>query len=134
LQWLSECRANVEGKHAACQDVNPNWSPTRLLDLSTLKDTGRVPLAITQPLDRSSTKIGEHITLSHCWGTWGAKELPVLTTANIDERVSHGIELNLLPQTFKDAIEIAAWFNGECPSPLPASFLLSGRFLETCDD
>jgi hypothetical protein len=114
--------------------VNPDWYPTRLLDLSMLKDTGRVLLTVAQLLDRSSMKMGEYITLSHCWGTWGAKELPVLTTANIDERVSQGIDLDLLPQTFKDAVEIAGWFNGECASPLLASILLSSRFLETRDD
>ncbi|KAI0466847.1 HET-domain-containing protein [Xylaria cf. heliscus] len=111
LQWLSECRANVDGKHSGCQVGNTSWYPTRLLDLSNVMETGRVLLTVTELIDHSSLNIGEYITLSHCWGTWGAKELPVLTTSNIDERVSHGMDLSLLPPTFKDAIEAAGWFN-----------------------
>src|SRR6185437_10424840 len=88
LQWLSECRANADGEHSACHaGGNVSWYPTRLLDLSTLDETGRVLLVVTKLLDHASPDRGEYITLSHCWGEWGAKELPVLTTSNIDERV-----------------------------------------------
>ncbi|GAP83692.1 putative heterokaryon incompatibility protein [Rosellinia necatrix] len=111
LRWLSECRANVDGKHSGCHVGDATWYPTRLLDLSKLKETGRVLLAVTELLDRSSLDLGEYMTLSHCWGTWGAKELPVLTTTNIDDRVSHGMELLLFPPTFRDAIEVAGWFD-----------------------
>ncbi|KAI0459487.1 HET-domain-containing protein [Xylaria acuta] len=111
LQWLSECRANVDGAHSACQVGDTSWYPTRLLDLSGVKETGRVLLTVTELIDHSSLNRGEYITLSHCWGTWGAKELPTLTTSNIDERVSHGMDLSLLPPTFRDAIEVATWFN-----------------------
>lgn len=113
LQWLSECRANVDGKHSDCQTGDTSWYPTRLLDLSGVKETGRVLLTVTELIDHSSLKRSEYITLSHCWGTWGAKELPVLTTLNIDERVSDGMDLSLLPPTFRDAIEVAGWFNGK---------------------
>ncbi|KAI3333061.1 HET-domain-containing protein [Ustulina deusta] len=105
LQWLSECRANVGGEHSNCQVGNTSWHPTRLLDLSILKDTGRVLL------DQSSLDRSEYITLSHCWGTWGAAELPVLTKSNIDARVDHGMDFALFPPTFRDAIEVAGWFN-----------------------
>jgi hypothetical protein len=113
LQWLSECRANADGEHSACQVGDTSWYPTRLLDLSTLKETGRVLLVVTDLLDHSSLDRGEYITLSHCWGTWGAKELPVLTKSNIDTRVDYGMGLSLLPPTFRDAIEVAGWFNSE---------------------
>lgn len=114
-QWLSECRANADGRHSACQvnDTNTTWYPTRLLDLSGLKETGRVLLIVTDLIDHSSLNTSEYITLSHCWGAWGAKELPVLTTSNIDERVSYGMNLDLLPPTFRDAIEVAGWLNSE---------------------
>jgi hypothetical protein len=118
LQWLSECRANADGKHSACQVGGTSWYPTRLLDLATLEETGRVLLAVTELLDESSLR-GEYITLSHCWGAWGAKELPVLTTSNIDARVSEGMSLSLLPPTFRDAIEVAGWFNSE-QTPIPS--------------
>ncbi|KAH6723722.1 hypothetical protein BKA61DRAFT_727555 [Leptodontidium sp. MPI-SDFR-AT-0119] len=87
LQWLSECRANADGEHSTCHaGGNASWYPTRLLDLSTLDETGRVLLVVTKLLGHASLDRGEYITLSHCWGEWGAKELPVLTTSNIDER------------------------------------------------
>ena len=113
LHWLSECKANADGEHSECQVGDTSWYPTRLLDLSTLQETGRVILIVTELLDRSSLERSEYVTLSHCWGTWGAKELPVLTTSNIDMRVDHGMDLALFPPTFRDAIEVANWFNSE---------------------
>ena len=94
-----------------------SWYPTRLLDLSTLGETGRVLLVVTKLLDHASLDQGEYITLSHCWGEWGAKELPVLTTSNIDERVERGMDFSLLPPTFRDAIDVAGWFNSKKTSP-----------------
>ena len=113
LRWISECRANVDGKHSECPVGGAFWYPTRLLDLSSVRTTGRVPLTVTELVDRSSLERSEYITLSHCWGAWGAKELPVLSTSNIDVRVDQGMELSLFPPTFRDAIEVANWFNSE---------------------
>ena len=113
LHWLSECRANANGEHSECQIRDASWYPTRLLDLSTLEETGRVLLVVSELLDRSSLDRSEYVTLSHCWGAWGAKELPVLTKSNIDARVDHGMELFSLPPTFRDAIEVAKCFNSE---------------------
>ena len=113
LQWMSECRANADGEHSECQASDASWRPTRLLDLSTLEETGRVLLVVTELLDHSSLDRSEYVTLSHCWGSWGAKELPVLTKLNIDARVDHGMDLSLFPPTFRDAIEVANWFNSE---------------------
>ena len=113
LHWLSECRANADGQHSECQFGDSSWFPTRLLDLSTLQETGRVSLVVTDLLDRSSLDGSDYVTLSHCWGTWGAKELPVLKESNIDVRVDRGMELSLFPPTFRDAIEVAKWFKGD---------------------
>ena len=113
LHWLAECRANIDGEHSECQVRDAPWYPTRLLDLFTLEETGRVLLAVTDLLDPSSLYGTEYVTLSHCWGAWGAKELPVLTTSNIDARVDNGMDLSLFPPTFRDAIEVANWFNSE---------------------
>ena len=113
LRWLSECRANVDGKHSGCQLTDGFSYPTRLLDLSTLEETDRVPLVVSELLDRSLLDRSEYITLSHFWGTWGAKELPVLTHSNIDVRVDHGMDISLFPPTFRDAIEVAKWFDSE---------------------
>ncbi|KAI8630375.1 HET-domain-containing protein [Xylariaceae sp. FL1651] len=110
LQWMSECRANANGEHSACRVGDASWYPTRLLDLSALEETGKVFLVVTEILGHSLL-CGEYITLSHCWGTWGTQALPVLTGSNIDARVNHGMELSKFPPTFKDAIEVAGWFN-----------------------
>ena len=133
LHWLSECKANADGEHSACCQVSnvTSWHPTRLLDLSRLEDTGMVFLALTsdvnKPEQQPSSDRGDYITLSHCWGTWGAKELPALKASNMDERVKNGISLSLLPPTFRDAIEIAGWFGSESiPPPL---FLSSSNLM-----
>jgi hypothetical protein len=112
LQWMSECRANVDGEHTACQNGAGSWYPTRLLDLSKVKETGRVTLAVTELLDPEVLK-GGYISTSHCWGVWGPKGLPVLKTTNIDERVYHGMDLSAFPPTFADFIEVASWFKSE---------------------
>ena len=113
LHWLSECRANADGEHSGCQLSDASSCPTRLLDLSTLEETDRVFLVVSELMDHSLLDRMEYITLSHCWGTWGAKELPVLTNSNIDVRVDHGMDISLFPPTFRDAIEVAKWFNGD---------------------
>lgn len=60
----------------------------------------------------------EYMTLSHCWGSWGAKANPVLTLSNLSSRQTDGIALSELPKTFRDAVEIASWFNSK-PHPFP---------------
>lgn len=113
LHWLSECRANADGEYSGCQLSDASSYPTRLLDLSTLEETDRVLLVVSELLDHSLLDRSEYITLSYCWGAWGAKELPVLTQSNIDVRVDHGMDISLFPLTFRDAIEVAKWFNSE---------------------
>ncbi|KAI1108039.1 HET-domain-containing protein [Nemania sp. NC0429] len=110
LQWLSECMTNADGEHSACRAGDTSWYPTRLLDISGIEETGKVFLTVTEQTDHTSLDRSKYITLSHCWGIWGAKELPVLTRANIDGRVSDGMDLSSLPPTFRDAMEIAGWF------------------------
>ena len=50
-----------------------------------------------------------YIALSHCWGK---NRIVTLTLANYQD-LQHGLSLNALPQTFRDAFEIARWFNIE---------------------
>ena len=112
-QWLAECKRNTDGKHDACNTSNPRWRPTRLLDLETLKETGKILLASGSPQSGGVNDSVEYITLSHCWGEWGPHKLPLLTTSNLEERQSEGMDRDILPATFKDAVEIANWFNGK---------------------
>ncbi|KAL8838912.1 MAG: hypothetical protein Q9170_001949 [Blastenia crenularia] len=111
LRWMEECKSNADGEHSGCQSGNTSWYPTRFLDLSMLEKTDRVPLVVSELLDSSLLTQSEYITLSHCWGAWGAKELPVLTLSNINDRVDYGMDISLFPPTFRDAIEVAKWFN-----------------------
>lgn len=54
----------------------------------------------------SADALGRYMCLSYCWG--GASFVRT-TTANLHEHL-HGIELNTLPQVFRDFIVVARWF------------------------
>lgn len=124
--WLKQCLENADGAHDECnnaslagaqeQSSRSSHLPTRVLDVETAGRTGRLRLVCPEAdLDASSTMGPEivlrYITLSHCWGRWGAEELPVLTTRNVDERREAGMSLADLPRTFREAVEVAGvWF------------------------
>ncbi len=113
VQWLSRCRANEDGRHAQCNREPGDRLPTRLLDVTHATETSMLRLVV--PLDDPDAFASDrqYMTLSHCWGAWGAKELPVLTTTNLGERQTRGLDLSSLPSTFKDALDVAHWFQGE---------------------
>ena len=111
IQWLSDCKSNISGQHDNCDTNFDQWQPTRLLDVESLKD-GKVLLVGSESRTEAAEDLSEYISLSHCWGEWGAHELPVTSTSNLEERLKTGLDWNELPQTFRDAAEIAHWFNG----------------------
>ena len=115
LQWLGRCRANEDGKHHQCNRPAPagekDWLPTRLLDVVSAVEKATVKLVTPAESPEAFVTDRQYVTLSHCWGAWGGAELPVLTTKNLEERRGEGLSVSLLPQTFKDAVEIANWFN-----------------------
>ncbi|KUI74381.1 hypothetical protein VM1G_09857 [Cytospora mali] len=110
VQWLSRCQANEDGRHDQCNQHPEDWLPTRLLDVTHALETSK--LKLVTPCDNPDAFVSDkqYVTLSHCWGAWGSTELPVLTTENLSERQAHGLDNSLLPQTFKDALEVARWF------------------------
>jgi len=116
LAWLARCQANRDGIHDQCNrsgaDVgeDPGWLPTRLLDVSLSVETSTVKLIMPASSPGAFASDMQYLTLSHCWGAWGGAELPVLTTKNLDERLTKGLPVSLLPQTFQDAVEVARWF------------------------
>ena len=112
VNWLSRCQKNQDGMHNACNESDDTWLPTRLLDVRHALRYNRVRLVTPLKTEDAFETDRSYITLSHCWGAWGSKELPVLSTKNEDERHRIGIELEELPQTFCDAIYVAAWFQG----------------------
>lgn len=159
-KWLDRCEKNEDGQHNACNIVADNgqvWRPTRLLDLSTMEETGKIWLVSTgieedeeensvqedraiddearhadeeKEIEESGSKEDEskesvnyeYMTLSHCWGVWGAERLQTLTKSNVDLWQSEGIEIVSLPPTFRHAIEIAGWFNG---NTLPSRHIMN---------
>ena len=55
----------------------------------------------------------KYAKLSHCWGEWGPKGIPVLKSENEEERFREGVCIDAIPPTFHDAIRIAEWFQGQ---------------------
>ncbi|KAF2791804.1 HET-domain-containing protein [Melanomma pulvis-pyrius CBS 109.77] len=65
---------------------------------------------LTNPRLVETSDLGEHqqpryTTLSHCWGTSGIPDGGKTTAETIDKRAS-GIDLETLPRTFRDAIDV----------------------------
>ncbi|ROV96775.1 hypothetical protein VMCG_07883 [Cytospora schulzeri] len=110
VQWLSRCQANEDGRHNQCNQRRSGWLPTRLLDVTDALKTSVLKLVTPHDHPDAFVSNDQYLTLSHCWGAWGSKELPVLTTENLNERQTQGLDISLLPRTFKDALEIAQWF------------------------
>ncbi|EME81114.1 uncharacterized protein MYCFIDRAFT_77043, partial [Pseudocercospora fijiensis CIRAD86] len=91
--WLGECMKT----HAKCgAGSDPQWYPTRLLDLSQ----SRIRLIETT----GKTLNGRYATLSHCWG---GETIPVMNSENHDTFVSIGRALSEFPKSHAEAIEAA---------------------------
>ena len=111
VSWLSRCKENEGRNHEECNKRDLGYLPTRLLDVKYAQKTARLRL-VCPALDRASfAEDEEWMTLSHCWGTWGAKNNPMLTKGNLKKRQKVGLSLEKLPKTFQDALEIAGWLN-----------------------
>ncbi|KAH7403631.1 heterokaryon incompatibility protein-domain-containing protein [Cadophora sp. MPI-SDFR-AT-0126] len=108
--WLSQCKNNKDGKHQECNKRDSDYIPTRLLDIRHAQLKSRLRLVCSELVPEVFIEDREWMTLSHCWGEWGAKENPILVKNNLKERQETGLEVADLPKTFQDAIEIAGWF------------------------
>ncbi|KAK8130650.1 hypothetical protein PG999_003030 [Apiospora kogelbergensis] len=116
-RWLQECRS----KHKDCvktisgnpvDDVMGPELPTRVLDLGASNDTGIVLL-------ESKGERGNYCALSYCWGPQTTQTF--LTTRETLQDRLRGIEFELLPKTFQDAIDVTRslgirylWIDGLC--------------------
>ena len=114
-EWLDRCQKNEDGQHGDCNTSESTWLPTRLLDVGHASKTSVLRLVSSREVSDAFREDKRYITLSHCWGEWGSRMMPVLTSAN--ERVRHevGISIDKIPQTFRDAITVAQWFQGKLP-------------------
>ncbi len=111
--WLSQCKANKGGKHEECNRRDRGYLPTRLLDVKYAQKTARLRLIYPALEPASFVEDREWMTLSHCWGEWGAKNNPILTKSNLKKRRKLGLSMDAVPKTFQDALEIAGWFNSK---------------------
>ncbi|EPE27956.1 hypothetical protein GLAREA_04747 [Glarea lozoyensis ATCC 20868] len=98
---LKECLSN----HGTCTLLrrDPNFMPTRLLDVSSVNTDGIVRL--TYPT--SQWPKPRYLTLSYCWG--GDQKFK-LTHATYDE-LQVGISVARLQKSIQDAIRITNWFD-----------------------
>jgi hypothetical protein len=112
-RWLGACKSSSADKHQECQNRSRDYMPTRLLDARRTQETGKLVLIPTSSNMHLFAENRDHISLSHCWGSWGAVNNPQLKQSNLDDWTKDGLELDRLPQTFQDTVEIASWFGGE---------------------
>lgn len=93
--WLRLC----DSTHKACGEGNANdlpLLPTRVIDIRDPSQPPFLHLSLTN-------QRGQYVALSHCWGT--AEQFKT-ELASIENRRA-GIDLNGIPQTFKNAIYVA---------------------------
>ena len=127
-EWLDRCQKNEDGQHLDCDTSEGTWLPTRLLDVRHASKTSVLRLVSSREVSDAFPEEKRYITLSHCWGEWGSKEMPVLTSANERDRHEIGISIEKIPQTFRDAITVAQWFQGN----IPISKQSSNSFILSC--
>lgn len=127
-KWMTECKC--------IKDLldNPNpWLPTRLIDLSGLRDKlgynawtaipskegkGKIYTRTIVNTDDKVVKLVDtktgtqdnksyYVTLSHKWGNVPGQNPLRLTTSNMQD-FKNGLKLKDIPKTFRNAIEFAA--------------------------
>jgi len=108
--WLSQSKNNKDGRHQECNKRDNDYIPARLLDIRHAQRTSRLRIVCSQLTPEMFAEDREWMTLSHCWGEWGAKNNPMLLKANVRERQEVGLDIADLPKTFQDAIEISGWY------------------------
>lgn len=93
-QWLETCLS----KHEICRakPSSPWFFPTRLLHI---EDSTKLRLALRHEVPAGQA----YATLSHCWGS-GA---PITLTADNLGLLRSGFSVDILPQTYQDAILFA---------------------------
>lgn len=99
-QWLGQCENHVE-----CALSQRSFLPTRLLDLKSVDVDAQIRLVITAEIAEQV----HYVTLSHCWGG----DVPFQLRQNTLEKMMTGFSITEMPQTFRDAIAVARWANGE---------------------
>lgn len=94
--WISRC---MQGGHRGCPPAAESLYPLRLLSVSPDDTAGPefVHLHVSTPGQR-----GHYLALSYCWGT---SQKFVTTKATLPSML-HGIRLEDIPKTFRDAVYV----------------------------
>jgi hypothetical protein len=103
-QWLEDCDNNHAGCHPEAADVSLARMPTRLIDVEET-DSQNVHLVENQHNQISQVQHLRYIALSHPWGDRTEHNHYCTTRQNITHHKA-GIDINILPLTFKDAIQV----------------------------
>ncbi|KAH6974248.1 heterokaryon incompatibility protein-domain-containing protein [Ilyonectria sp. MPI-CAGE-AT-0026] len=98
-RWLDTCAKTHGG---SCGNMSGESMPTRVLDIAPddAPDGEKIYLRVsrdTKPED------GRYVALSHCWGKSDTHF--ITTMSNLQHRID-GIDLNEMPQTFRDAVTV----------------------------
>lgn len=88
--WINQCT-----EHVKCAPLNPVALPKRVIEIPIN------PLAPPR-LRITNGALGGYVILSHCWGI----NILVKLTNSLLPQYQEGIRLELLPNSFRDAIEI----------------------------
>jgi len=100
FRFIAQSIENCSTKHQKCRAaLQTGWAPTRVLDLFPLPNSANIRLIET----KGTKEWGPYATLSHCWGAIKPAQL-LQTTLN---SMLNSIQLEDLPNNFKDAIHIA---------------------------
>lgn len=98
--WLKTCLQD----HTTCRSLTTSLKrarlPTRLIQLGQ-PSSDKVRLYVPGIADADSGL--PYVTLSHCWGTANFLTL----SADTIEKITQGVSIAVLPQTFQDAITVA---------------------------
>ncbi|RSL88935.1 hypothetical protein CEP51_001463 [Fusarium floridanum] len=89
FEWISHCKQT----HSLCDVQDPNFMPTRLIDLGPSNDAIRL-------IETDSKIQASYVCLSHCWGG----KTPLTTKVDNLQMHLQSIGWHEIPQTFRDAI------------------------------
>ncbi|KAF3762783.1 HET-domain-containing protein, partial [Cryphonectria parasitica EP155] len=103
-EWIENCT----NKHTNCgkRSTEAGYTPTRLLDVSQAIDKSKGVVTLVDTTKHHNvalsdgTRTVEYATLSH---RWNPSYTCFTETSNIDDHLTKGIQINLLPKIFAEA-------------------------------
>lgn len=102
--WLEKCETDHNCETLRTQStLDPEWNPKRLIDITNTA----VP-RLLEPHLELPRHLCRYATLSHCWGS--NPDFITLTTENFAQ-FCKGIAIDILPQSFRDAITVCSHLN-----------------------